>query len=164
MPKYEKVFVSEELLVRLKKDQDKAEGMAKYWRFKNWLHYANLKSWQDQGWHLNYLDNGNELRHICTCGLSVHIDDEPEVDGFAQLNLDRVQSTRGHRNLPSLDGVCVAFIYDFKFMEEEDTYFYTALCQACGDFTELLPGKAADAFVDEHNQKCMSVPSSKVKG
>ena len=154
MPKYEKVFVSEELLVRLKKDQDKAEGMAKYWRFKNWLHYANLKSWQNQGWHFNYLDSGNELRNICTCGLSVHIDDEPEVDGFAQLNLDRVQSTRGHRNLPSLEGVCVAFIYDFKFIEVENTYFYTALCQACGDFTELLPGKAAVVFVDEHNEGC----------
>ena len=164
MPKYEKVFVSEELLVRLKKDQDKAEGMAKYWRFKNWLHYANLKSWQDQGWHYNYLDSGNELRHICTCGLSVHIDAAPEVGGFDQLNLDLVQRKRGHRNMPSLEGVCVAFIYDFKFMEEEDTYFYTALCQACGEFTELLPGETADAFVDEHNLKCMSAPSSMVNG
>jgi hypothetical protein len=163
MKKYAKVFVSEELLVRLKQEQDRAEGMTKYWRFKAWLHYANLQTWQDQGWHFNYLDSGNELTHICTCGLSVHIDDEPEVSGFDQLNLDLVQGTRGHRNLPSLEGVCVAFIYNYKLMEKEDTYFYTALCQACGAHTELLPGKAADAFVDEHNQKCMSVASPRVK-
>ena len=163
MAKYKDVRVSERLLDRLKREQDEAEGMAKYGRFKAWLHYANLKRWQDQGWHLNYLDSGNERRHICTCGLSVHIDDEPEVSGFEQLNLDLVQSTRGHRNLPSLDGVCVAFIYDFKLMEVEDEYFYTALCQSCGSYTELLPGGEADAFVDRHNQACLSVGKSKVK-
>jgi hypothetical protein len=163
MKKYAKVEVSEQLLAHLKKDQDKAEGMAKYGRFKTWLHYANLKRWQDQGWHFNYLDSGNELTHICTCGLSVHIDDEPEVSGFDQLKLDLVQSTRGHRNLPSLEGVCVAFIYNFKLMEVEDEYFYTALCQACRSYTELLPGNEADAFVDRHNQACMSARQSKVK-
>ena len=58
MKKYSKVFVSDELLERLQREQDEAEGMAKYGRFKTWLHYANLKSWQDQGWHFNYLDLG----------------------------------------------------------------------------------------------------------
>jgi len=163
MKKYAKVFVSDELLARLKREQDEAEGMAKYGRFKAWLHYANLKRWQDQGWHFNYLDSGNERSHICTCGLSVHIDDEPEVSGFEELKLDPVQSTRGHRNLPSLERVCVAFIYDYKLMEVEDEYFYTAVCQSCGSYTKLLPGGEADAFVDRHNQACMSVGKSKVK-
>ena len=163
MPKYSKVEVSERLLDRLKKEQDQAVGMARYGRFKAWLHYANLKSWQEQGWHFNYLDSGNELIHICTCGLSVHIDDEPEVVGLDVLKLDPVQSARGHRNLASLKGTCVAFIYDFKFMEDKGVYFYTALCQACCSFTELLPGNEADAFVDRHNKACMSVGKSKVK-
>ena len=163
MKKYVKVLVSEQLLERLKRDQEQAEGMARYGRFKAWLHYANLKSWQDQGWHFNYLDNGSELTHICTCGLSVHIDDEPEDVGLDVLKLDPVQSAQGHRNLPSLKGTCVAFIYDFKFMEDKGVYFYTALCQACCSFTELLPGNEADAFVDRHNQACMSVGKSKVK-
>jgi hypothetical protein len=154
MKKYAKVDVSEQLLARLKKEQDQAVGMAGYGRFKAWLHYANLKSWQEQGWHFNYLDSGNELIHICTCGLSVHIDDEPEVVGLDVLKLDPVQSARGHRNLPSLKGTCVAFIYDFKFMEEEGVYFYTALCQACCSYTELLPGDEADAFVDRHISIC----------
>ena len=153
MPKYVDVYVSERLLERLKREQNEAVGMARYGRFKNWLHYANLKSWQGQGWHYNYLNyNGEELH--CTCGLAVSIGAEPEVDGFVGLGLDRVHRARGHRNLPSLEGVCVAFIYDFKFMEEEDTYFYTALCQACASHTELLPPRAADWFVNEHNQTC----------
>lgn len=153
MPKYVDVYVSERLLERLKREQNEALGMARYGRFKNWLHYANLKSWQGQGWHYNYLNyNGEELH--CTCGLAVPIEAEPEVGGFEGLGLDRVHRARGHRNLPSLRGECIAFIYDFKFMEEEDTYFYTALCQACGDFTELLPGKAAVVFVGEHNEGC----------
>jgi hypothetical protein len=93
----------------------------------------------------------------------VHIDDEPDVLGLDVLKLDAVQSARGHRNLPSLEGVCVAFIYDFKLMEVEDEYFYTALCQTCGAHTELLPGNEADAFVDQHNGSCLSVASSRVK-
>jgi hypothetical protein len=152
--RYVDVVVSEPLLERLERAKQEAEGMAKYWRFKAWLHYANLKRWQDQGWHFNYLDSGYELIHICTCGLSVHIDDEPEDVGLDVLKLDPVQSAQGHRNLPSLKGTCVAFIYDFKFMEDTGVYFYTALCQACCSFTELLPGNEADAFVDRHNSIC----------
>jgi hypothetical protein len=163
MKKYSNVKVSERLLDRLKKEQDEAEGMARYGRFKAWLHYANLKRWQEQGWHFNYLDSGSELKSYCTCGLTVGIDDEPEVNGFEELKLDLVQGTRGHRNLPSLEGGCVAFIYDYKLMEVDDQYFYTALCQSCGSFTELLPGGEADAFVNRHNQACMSVGKSKVK-
>ena len=152
--RYVDVVVSEALLERLERAKQEAEGMAKYWRFKAWLHYANLKRWQDQGWHFNYLDSGNELRHICTCGLSVQIDDEPDVVGLDLLKLDAVQSTKGHRNLPSFAGACVAFIYDYKLMEVEDEYFYTALCQVCRSYTELLPGNEADAFVDRHNSIC----------
>ena len=163
MKKYAKVFVSDELLERLQREQDEAEGMAKYGRFKAWLHYANLKSWQEQGWHFNYLDSGNELKSYCTCGLAVGIDDKPEVAGLDVLNLDIVQSAFGHRNLPSLKGTCVAFIYDFKFMEAKDTYYYKSICQECLCYTELLPGGEADAFVDRHNQACMSVGKSKFK-
>jgi len=163
MKKYSNVKVSERLLNRLKKEQDEAEGMARYGRFKAWLHYANLKRWQDQGWHFNYLDSGSELKSYCTCGLTVGIDDEPEVVGLDVLKLDIVQSACGHRNLPSLKGVSVAFIFDFKFMEAKDEYYYKALCQECLCYSELLPGDEADAFVDRHNQACMSVGKSKVK-
>ena len=156
MPKYADVSVSRDLLERLKKDQEQAEGMARYGRFKAWLHYANLQSWQEQGWHFNYLNySGVELR--CTCGLIVPIDAEAEVEGFKQLNLDRLQRARGHRNLPSFAGECVAFIFDFEYKEKKGVYFYKALCQACGSYTGLLPGKGARWFVDEHNKGCLSV-------
>ena len=162
--RYADVFVSKQLLERLEREKEEAVGMARYGRFKNWLHYANLKSWQGQGWHFHYLSSGSELTEYCTCGLTVGVDDDSEVVGLDALKLDRVQSARGHRNLPSLKGACVAFIYDYKLMEVEDEYFYTALCQTCGIYTELLPGGEADAFVNQHNQACMSVGKSKVKG
>ena len=162
MPRYTDVRVSERLLARSKKEQDEAVGMARYGRFKAWLHYANLQSWQDQGWHFNYL-NYNGVEHHCTCGLIIPIESEPDIDGFAELKLDRAHRARGHRNLPSLVGDCVAFIYDYEYIEDKGVYFYKALCQECRSHTQLLPGAEADEFVGIHNQKCMSVPKSKVK-
>ena len=50
---YQNVAVSEAKLEKLKDEQDKAEGMHKYGRFKAWLHYANLQSWQRQGHHFS---------------------------------------------------------------------------------------------------------------
>ena len=153
MPKYAEVSVSKDLLERLKKEQNEAEGMARYGRFKTWLHYANLQSWQAQGWHFNYLNyNGVELH--CTCGLIVPIDAEAELNGFAELTLDRVHRALGHRNLPSLRGESVAFIYDYEYKDTKGVYFYKALCQKCHAHTELLPGKGARWFVDEHNKSC----------
>jgi hypothetical protein len=60
-------------------------------------------------------------------------------------------------------GDCVAFIYDYEYIEDKGVYFYKALCQECRSHTQLLPGAEADEFVDIHNEKCMSVPKSKVK-
>jgi len=154
MPKYADVFVSERLLERLKKEQNEAVGMARYGRFKAWLHYANLQSWQQQGWHFNYLNyKGVELR--CTCGLILAIDSEPEVTGFENLTLDRLHLAIGHRNLPTLIGECVSFIYAYRWMEEIGVYYYKALCQVCYAHTKLLPGKGARWFVDEHNRECL---------
>ena len=159
MKKYADVEVSKELLEELERDKKAAVGMARYGRFKAWLHYANLQSWQRQKWHFNYLNyNGQENR--CTCGLIVPIDAEHEVDGFTELTLDRVHRARGHRNLPTFEGECVAFIYDFKWMEEKGLYFYTALCQVCCMYSELLPGDAADRFVDQHNTNCANNASN----
>ena len=159
MPKYADVSVSKGLLERLKKQQNEAVGMARYGRFKAWLHYANLQSWQFQKWHFNYL-NYNGVEHHCTCGLIIPIQAEPEVDGFTKLNLDRAHRARGHRNLPSMVGDCVAFIYDYQYMEDRDLYFYKALCQVCHEHTGLLSAKGADWFVDQHNETCLSVVTS----
>jgi hypothetical protein len=153
MPKYAKVKVSKRLLASLEKDMDEAVGMARYGRFKSWLHYANLQSWQEQGWHFNYLNYSGEERH-CTCGLAVPIDAQPEINAIEGLDLDPVQVAKGHRKLPELAGVCVAFIYDFEWNAEKGVYFYKALCQSCGSHTELVSNSQAREFENEHNAAC----------
>ena len=162
MKKYADVSVTERELTRLKNAQSRATGMAKYGRYKAWLHYANLKSWQEQGWHFNYL-NFNGVESHCTCGLIVPLDVDPEITGFENLDLDRNHRATGHRNLPSLEGICVAFIYGYEWKPKEGVYYYTALCQTCESFTELLPSDHAQAFVDDHNQRCLSAPIVIVK-
>lgn len=135
--------------------------MARYGRYKTWLHYANLQSWQRQRWHFNYLNyNGVELR--CTCGLIVEIGSEPQFLGLEDLELDQVQRAVGHRNLPGFEGYCVAFIHGYRWMEEKGIYFYEAICQVCEEYTELIPGIAANAFVDKHNQACSSVDVQRI--
>ena len=158
MKKYADVVVTERELTRLKNAQSRATGMAKYGRYKAWLHYANLKSWQEQGWHFSFVVY-NSVENHCTCGLIVPLDANPEVTGFKKLDLDRAHRASGHRNLPSLEGECVAFIYGYEWKPKEGVYYYTAICQTCESFTELQPSEDSRAFVDDHNQKCMSVES-----
>ena len=153
MPKYAKVKVTKRLLASLEKDKDEAVGMARYGRFKSWLHYANLQSWQEQGWHFNY-QNYNGVESHCTCGLAIASDADPEIGGLEGLKLDPLHRASGHRYLPALKGVCVAFIYDFEWMEDKGIYFYKALCQKCRSHTELISNQDARLFEDEHNGAC----------
>ena len=153
---YVSVSVSEELLVRLKRDQDKAVGMAKYGRFKAWLHYANLQSWQNQGLHFRYVNNEGK-EHWCTCGLIVPIGSDGDVKGLDDLELDDVHVAFGHRKLPSLKGMTKALIYDSTWVEgskgkhfNHGTYYYSAMCQVCLKHVKDLPGADADAFVAAH--------------
>ena len=157
--KYASVSVEEELLVRLKREQESAVGMARYGRFKAWLHYANLQSWQNQGLHFRYVNN-NGTEHWCTCGLIVPIGLKPDVEGLKQLKLDDVHVAFGHRNLPSLEGRTSAFIYDSTWIEgspekhfNHGTYHYSAICQVCLVYVKDIPGVDADAFVLAH-QNC----------
>ena len=70
MRKYVDVTVSKELLERLEKDKQEAVGQARYGRFKAWLHYANLRRWQEQGWHSGEAGGG-------AAGLHERIDEPP---------------------------------------------------------------------------------------
>ena len=151
--KYVDVSVADELLARLKREQSAAIAMEKYGRFKAWLRYANLKSWQGQKWHWGYVNNAGKEWH-CTCGLVVAMDAVAEVGGLAQLELDAAHRGRGHRSLPDFGEVVVAFIYDYKWMEELGVYYYDAFCQVCGDYLLERPGKEADMFAEIHNISC----------
>jgi hypothetical protein len=56
--------------------------------------------------------------------------------------------------LPDFGEQVVAFIYDYKWMEERGVYYFDAFCQVCGDYVLERPGKEADMFADIHNISC----------
>ena len=161
---YQNVVVTEAKLDKLKKDQaEAAKGMAKYGRYKAWLHYANLRSWQRQGHHFRYLSGQNA--EFCTCGLALHengtSDQEIAVviskaveDKLEGLNLEEIQKVRGHVELPSLKGETVALIVDYIYREELDHYLWTAMCQQCGEYVVGVRDIDADSFVKSHNTIC----------
>ena len=160
---YKKVVVTDAKLEKLKDEQEKAEGMHKYGRFKAWLHYANLQSWQGQGHHFHYL-SGDNADH-CTCGLVLHengsSDEELAVvisksvqDKLDGLNLEQIQKVRGHVGLPALKGETVALIVDFIYREDLNDYLWTVICQQCGDYQVQIRDTDADLFVKSHNKIC----------
>jgi hypothetical protein len=160
---YVEVKVTEAKLDKLKKDQEDAEGMARYGRFKAWLHYANLQSWQRQGHHFRYLSGQNA--EFCTCGLALHengtSDQEIAVviskaveDKLEGLNLEEIQKVRGHVGLPSLKGETVALIVDYIYREELNYYLWTAICQQCGEYVVGVRDTEANSFVKSHNKIC----------
>jgi len=160
---YVEVKVTETKLDKLKQDQEDAEGMARYGRFKAWLHYANLQSWQGQGHHFRYLSGVNS--EFCTCGLVLHengsSDEELAVvisksvqDKLDGLNLEQIQKVRGHVGLPSLKGETVALIVDYIYREELNYYLWTAICQQCGEYVVGVRDTEADSFVKSHNKIC----------
>jgi hypothetical protein len=160
---YKKVVVTQAKLEKLKDEQEKAEGMHKYARFKAWLHYANLQSWQGQGHHFHYL-SGDNADH-CTCGLVLHengsSDEEIAAvisksvqDKLDGLNLEQIQKVRGHVGLPSLKGETVALIVDFIYREDLNDYLWTVICQQCGDYQVQIRDTDADLFVKSHNKIC----------
>ena len=160
---YQNVVVTEEKLEKLKDEQDKAEGMHKYGRFKAWLHYANLQSWQRQGYHFRYLSGQNA--EFCTCGLALHengtADQETAVviskiveAKLDLLNLEQIQKVRGHVGLPSLKGETVALIVDYIYREDLNDYLWTVICQQCGEYEVDLLNMDAYAFVGTHNKIC----------
>ena len=151
--KYVDVKITNEKLEALKREQNAAVGMARYGRFKAWLHYANLNSWQNQKWHWAYVNYAGEAWH-CTCGLVVPRDAEPEVIGLDELKLDAAHRAKGHKALPDFGELVVAFIYDYKWMEGRGVYYFDAFCQVCGDHVKERPGKEADMFADIHNISC----------
>ena len=160
---YENVVVTEAKLEKLKDEQDKAEGMHKYGRFKAWLHYANLQSWQRQGHHFRYLSGQNA--EFCTCGLALHesgssnqeiavVISKIVEDKLDFLNLEEIQKIRGHVGLPSLKGETVALIVDYIYREDLNDYLWTVICQQCGEYQVEQVNMDAYSFVETHNKIC----------
>jgi hypothetical protein len=160
---YADVLVTAEYLKQLKAEIKAADVRAKYGLFRSSLFYGNLRRWQRQGWHCEYMV-GPGTTH-CTCGLVLNengtADQEIAVvisksvqhklDG---IDLEQIHQVRGHIGLPTLKGETVALIVDFIYKEEVGDYLWTVICQQCGDYQ--IEGKNADAksFVKTHNRIC----------
>ena len=156
---YEKVDLSERRLAALRREQDRAEGMQAYFRFKAWLHYANLERWRSQGHHFVYTtrvysDNSRTLH--CTCGLFVGSEDlaAQDVQVPTGLVLEGVQRVRGHLNLPSGRGITVALIVNFSYSEHLKKLVWNVFCQECSSFELGKLLYEAQDFVKEHNKRC----------
>jgi hypothetical protein len=156
--KYVDISVTEEKLKQLKIAQNNEKSPNAYYKFKTWLHYANLKSWQGQGWHFAYLNySGDEMR--CTCGLAVPIDSKSDLkpealNKLGVLDLDQVQISTGHRQLPTFEGQVNAFIYDYTYVGGLALYTYHCLCQLCGEYIEGQSSSDAITWCKFHNQVC----------
>ena len=160
---YEDAKVPGSYLAKLKRMMDETVGEKKYYRYKAWLHYANLDMWQGQGHHFLYMsgDKGG----YCTCGLIVskservgmvlaHEVDRKVAKALAHLNLKPVYFVRGHVNLPSLRGKTVALVVDYKWDEDVQKYFWDVICQRCAAFELQILQDAAAKFVKAHNACC----------
>ncbi len=160
MKRYVNTFVDTAYLDKLKKEMDEANSPNKYGRYKAWLHYANLKSWQEQRWHWAYLNNSGKKMH-CTCGLVIEIGamsnlTKKSLKKFTELKLDQVQSISGHRILPDLNETACALIVNYHPVFDENIYLWDVICQSCGSFELKISNQIAKDFVKFHNKRCKS--------
>ena len=160
MKRYVNTFVDPSYLDKLKREMDEENSPKKYGRYKAWLHYANLKSWQEQGWHWAYLNNsGKEM--LCTCGLAIGIGAKSDLNKksmkiFSGLELDQVQSMSGHRILPDLNETTCALIINYHPVFEENIYLWDVICQNCGSIKLKISDLEANNFIDFHDKRCKS--------
>jgi hypothetical protein len=161
---YQSVQVSPATLLELKQEMDSAQGEKKYYRFKGWLHYANLDRWQRQGHHFHYLtdcsDGGKKL--LCTCGLFIEepLEDEVSISQrikskLSDFNLDLVQMARGHRSLDDFSSSTAALIFNFIWDSKIGDYLWSSYCQICGEVLVEKSNDVAKAFTQSHNASCL---------
>jgi hypothetical protein len=115
----------------------KSHGL-KYFYMRN--HYSNLYEYQQIGYHWFYL-SGSDEKH-CTCGLTVAKD-------------AKVETSLGHLELPSFEGVANVFINYCNFDSSLESYQYGAFCQTCGkgSLRNLLK-KEATQWISDHKEDC----------
>ena len=110
----------------------------KFFYMKN--HYSNLYGYQQSGYHWFYLSG--EGKHYCTCGLEV-----PQGS--------KVETSLGHRELPSFEGIANVFINCCNFDPSLAAYEFGAYCQLCGkgSLRNLLK-KDVDEWIKVHKEDC----------
>ncbi len=111
---------------------------------------------QAAGYHWGYLAGEGKIH--CTCGLVLdraNLEALPKaVAPEVELKLNPLLLIRGHRNLPSFEGVATALIVSLTLSNAGKTVHSTAFCQQCGSVVLNVSLDAATAFVDSHNNCC----------
>ncbi len=111
----------------------------KFFYMKN--HYSNLYGYQKSGYHWFYLSgNGDQY---CTCGLVVPTG-------------SKVETSLGHRELPSFEGVAYVYINCCDFDPSLPAYQFGAYCQLCGkgSLRNLLK-KEVEEWISSHKEDCL---------
>ena len=163
---YEDVLVTTEYLKHLKSEIKAADVRAKYGLFRSSLFYGNLRRWQRQGWHCEYV-SGPGTTH-CTCGLVLNENGTAEQEvavvipedikrKFDGIDLELIHQVMGHKGLPSLKDEAVALIVNYLYKEDISDYLWTAICQQCGDYQVEVKNADAKSFVKSHNKVCGSM-------
>jgi len=153
-------------LAELRRNFENATGEAKYYKWKAWLHYANLDMWRSQGHHFRYLSDYSkgEPKDICTCGLTVTVSGDHRLLRISTsialkvdyLGLEPIQLLEGHRDFSKKTPVC-ALIVDLEWTGRGSNYWWTAYCQVCGDVNYKVGPSIAKTFVKSHNEKHLEV-------
>ena len=145
---YEDNCVTKEDLEDIKRQAEaapKSHGL-KYFYMSN--HYWNLYCDQRAGYHWFYL-SGKDVQY-CTCGLKVPKDSE-------------VETSLGHRNLPSFEGITTIFINSWWWQPSKEVYEYGAHCQSCAKGSlRNLSKEEVHLWMENHKEDCPE--SDKLKG
>lgn len=157
--RYTDIQVSDERLALARKKYDDTNDMSKYYKFKEWLHYANLQSWQRDSWHSNY--SYYEVRGrtylSCTCGLQVR-EDKLEKVAISQdvlpeplSHISSLARVRHHLDFKDQSTRVCALIFDYHWESERNCYVWDAYCQGCLDYVVNANHAAALLFIQTHN-------------
>jgi len=137
---YENSLVTQKDLMDIKKQAKAAprNHRLKYFYMNN--HYGNLYSDQQAGYHWFYLSSTNESH--CTCGLIVPKD-------------SKVETSLGHKNLPSFEGLTTVFINSREFRSSKNVYENGAFCQNCKKVSlRNLSKEEVCQWIENHKEEC----------
>lgn len=157
--RYHNNRVSDEKLAAVRLKYDNTNDPSKYYKFKEWLHYANLHSHQRESWHSNYmsLDERGKTYLMCTCGLQVlehkleRVAIGASVLPDALSHISPLARVPHHVDFNDESKRVVALITTYHWDAEHQCYFWDAYCQGCFDYVVRTHHGSALLFVETHN-------------
>lgn len=157
--RYRDNHVSDEKLAKVRLKYDNTNDSSKYYKFKEWLHYANLHSRQRESWHSNYssLDERGKTYLMCSCGLQVL---ENKLERVALLSaslpealahISALSRVPHHVDFNDASKRVAALIAEYQWDSDQGCYLWDAYCQGCLDYVVQATHSAAILFVETHN-------------